>query len=257
MSAFSRKPKETTVLPPRLAAVEVSEAPLEARVLRPPAPALAAQSDSSKPTCRSCAAGKANEPPLLHGLRAGLETTALGLGLLRWQLDAGQTAEAREVLARLQEEFQLLRRAVESQAENLPARAAPPQRPRALLVEDDCNQRELLAGFLRLAGLKVDAVGDGYDALDYLGSHGGPDVILLDMGLPRLDGPTTLHQIRRNPAYGGIKIFGVSGHLPEEFDLERGPHGVDGWFHKPLDPAVLVHDLVEELDGSPLVENLL
>ena len=50
------------------------------------------------------------------------------------------------------------------------------------------------------------------------------------MGLPRVDGPTAVREIRRNPAYAGLKIFAVTGRSPEEFDLERGPGGIDAWF---------------------------
>jgi len=117
-------------------------------------------------------------------------------------------------------------------------------------VEDNRNERELLAGFLRQSGLEVDTAGDGSDALAYLGSHAQPDVILLDMGLPHVDGPTMVRQLRSNPVYAGLKIFGVSGHLPEEFGLEWGPRGIDRWFQKPLDPAALVHGLAEELCSS-------
>ena len=70
------------------------------------------------------------------------------------------------------------------------------------------------------------------------------------MGLPRVDGPTTVRAIRRNPALAGLKIFGVTGHLPEEFDLELGPQGIDGWFQKPLDPTALLQQIMEEVDQS-------
>src|SRR5947209_4217970 len=130
--------------------------------------------------------------------------------------------------------------------------AAPPaparKAPRALLVEDDPNERELLAGFLRHSGLEVDTAGDGCDALDYLRSRGRPDVVLLDMGLPRCDGATTVRNIRRDPAYAGLRIFAVTGSSPDEFDLGSGPGGVDRWFQKPLDPESLLRSLRQELE---------
>ena len=108
----------------------------------------------------------------------------------------------------------------------------------------------MLAGFLRTAGLDVDTAGDGADALDYLHSHVQPDVVLLDMGLPRCDGASMVRQLRRDPAYAGLKIFAVTGFLPDQFDLARGPGGVDRWFHKPINPEALLQDLKCELDGA-------
>jgi CheY-like chemotaxis protein len=242
MATFSCKPTEKIVLPTLHAAVTVVQIGQGVVRLRVEAPA-------DTPVLRE--AGRLPAPParFLPQLAGRLATTAVGLGLLRLQLDAGLTEDARAALARVQEDFQLLRLGVQGEME---ARRAPATRaPRkALLVEDDCNQRELLAGFLRHSGLQVYTAGDGSEALDYLGKHGSPDVVLLDMGLPRVDGPTTVREIRRNPAYGGLKIFGVTGRQPQDFDLERGPRGIDRWFHKPLDPAALVHDLAEELDGA-------
>ena len=181
-----------------------------------------------------------------------MKSAGVGLGLLRLQLDAGLPEEARTTLSSLQDDFQLLCRGIEGELEDTSAASLhnQPRLQKALLVEDNRNECELLASFLRQSGLEVDTAGDGADALDYLGSHGKPDVILLDMGLPRVDGPTMVRQLRSNPTYAGLKIYGVSGHLPEEFGLEFGPHGIDRWFQKPLDPAALVHDLTEELCGA-------
>src|SRR5207302_4642555 len=121
---------------------------------------------------------------------------------------------------------------------------------KALLVEDNANERELLARFLRMGGFEVDTAGDGADALDYLHAQGKPDVVLLDMGLPRCDGPTTVRAIRGDRALAGLKIVAVSGHAAEEYDLLRGPGGIDRWFSKPVDPTALIRDLQQELDMS-------
>src|SRR5439155_8717889 len=107
-----------------------------------------------------------------RSVRDRLKATGVHLGLLLLRLDMGLTKEARATLAGLQQDFQLLLHGVEAQAGLATAQAPtqPPKRQKALLVEDDCNQRELLAGFLRHSGFEVDTAGDGSDALDYLSS---------------------------------------------------------------------------------------
>jgi two-component system, OmpR family, response regulator len=263
MLVLSRKLHERIVLPTVNTSVEVVEikrgvvrlgidAPRNVPVLREEIAGQPAQREANKACPEDQKASREQKDRFRQQLRERLKTMGLGLGLARVQLDAGMFEEAQSALARIQDEVMLLRYGVEGEMGD------PPPKPRiskrthhkALLVEDEHNERELLAGFLRQSGLDVDTAGDGSDALDYLGSHGKPDVILLDMGLPRVDGPSVVREVRRNPAFAGLTIFGVSGHLPEEFNLEYGPRGIDRWFQKPLDPAALLHDLTETLDGS-------
>jgi CheY-like chemotaxis protein len=139
-----------------------------------------------------------------------------------------------DTLDKVEGEVELLRQHV-AQA------AATPRR--ALLVEDDRNECELLAGFLRMAGIEVAAVSDGADALDHLQARGRPDVVLLDMMLPRCDGPATVRAIRQNPTWQGLKIFAVTGANRERFARDLAPHDIDGWFPKPLNPEVLLREL--------------
>ena len=263
MLVLSRKLKEKIVLPTLGTAVQVLEikrgtvrlgieAPPEVTVLREEVPDRAAGRQTTKSSsCQEEAAGEGTREPFLRSLGARLTTTAVGLGLLRLQLDAGLIDEASASLLRIQDDLQWLRYGVEGEAGT--ASAKPPSRPRkqkALLVEDNRNERELLAAFLRQWGLHVDTADDGSDALEYLRCHGKPDVVLLDMALPRVDGPTVVRELRRDEAYSGLKIFGVTGHLPEEFHLDRGPCGIDRWFLKPIDPGALRHELLDALDGS-------
>jgi carbon storage regulator CsrA len=178
-----------------------------------------------------------------------LSIAVSGLNVLNQQLEAGSVQEARATLRELADELELLQERMTDEF-HAPVAPRPDKSCRALLVEDNANERELLASFLRMSGLEVDTAGDGRDALDYLDARDRPDVVLLDMGLPRCDGQTAVKAIRRNPALAGLKIFAVSGHLPTEYDLVIGPNGVDRWFHKPVDPQVLVQNLELELEGS-------
>jgi CheY-like chemotaxis protein len=98
-----------------------------------------------------------------------------------------------------------------------------------------------------MTGFEVETAGDGADALDYLHSHDRPDLVLLDMLMPRCDGPTTVGRIRRDPQLEGMKVYAVSGTSQKRFDLQTGPGGVDRWFTKPVDPRELVRQIDSEL----------
>ena len=257
MLVLSRRLNEKVLFPSINSAVQVVsiqggtvrlgiEAPPEVTILRAELQDRAAEREAATPLPEPAESGLRG---LRHLLRNRLSVTTVGLGLLRQQARAGLSDELERTIAKIEEDMHLLRQGLESEAATTPSPPPQPSRKarRALLVEDDQNERELLAGFLRLSGFAVDTAGDGCDALDHLRAGERPDVVLLDMGLPRCDGATTAREIRRDPAWAGLKIFAVSGHSPNEYDLDRGPASIDRWFHKPLDPAVLLRELTQEL----------
>jgi CheY-like chemotaxis protein len=135
-------------------------------------------------------------------------------------------------------------------------RAAPPAPPRyrALVVEDDDNERELLAGLLGMSGCACATAADGVDALEYLATHDRPDVVLLDMAMPRCDGPETLRRIRADDRLAGLKVFSVSSTNPRELCIPDGPGGFDAWFPKPLNPGRL-WDAIRAAAESPAAAN--
>ncbi len=179
---------------------------------------------------------------LKHLLNNRLNASTIGVALLRRQLERGLIGDMAATLDKIEDNLKTIQERTEQLAAS-PPRAAVPARRRALIVEDDRNECELLAGFLRLAGLDVHTAGDGADALDYLNTRGKPDVVLLDMMLPRCDGPTTVRTIRDNPAYADLTIYGVTGAAIEQFGLGEGPSGVNRWFRKPINPEVLLREL--------------
>jgi CheY-like chemotaxis protein len=225
------------------------QAPPEVRVLREEIPNREAEWGSADPA-PAAAPAQPEQPQLAELVGKRLKIAGVGLGLLRGQIQAGRAEDALAIVEALAEDLQLLQRRLAGEAEKPAPR--PPRRGRrahkALLVEDNANERELLARFLRMAGFEVDTAGDGADALDYLRARGKPDVLLLDMGLPRCDGPTTVRAIRGDRRLADLKIVAVSGHGPEEYNLGRGPGGIDRWFTKPVDPSALIRDLESELE---------
>lgn len=121
----------------------------------------------------------------------------------------------------------------------------------ALVVEDNANEQMLLASYLRLRRFDVATAHDGADALDHLSTHETPDVVLIDMHMPGMDGATAVHCMRKKPEYKDLRIYAVSGGDPVDYGLEISPEGVNGWFPKPLDPeAVLFRLAFDDSDPS-------
>lgn len=183
-----------------------------------------------------------------HQLRNQLNSAHIAMGLVEKLLNVGKTERA----------LRTLRKAI-SAYDTLDTAAGEPDdvgrfeengvAPRALLVEDDANESELLAGYLEMSGFEVDTAVDGIQAMVHLGKSDKPDVVLMDMHMPRMNGPQTIRAIRDTRDLDGIRIFGVSGAKPEEIPVEVGPVGVDRWFSKPIRPQELV-DGINELLAS-------
>jgi carbon storage regulator CsrA len=183
-----------------------------------------------------------------HAMRNRLNAAVLAAEMLRLHLETGNALAAHEPLDKVVSELKALAAILQPESCPPPPTSTAVRRPwKALLVEDNANESNLLAGYLRMTGFQVDTAGDGADALDYLHSHDRPDVVLLDMLMPRCDGPTTIGRIRRDPNLDGVKIYAVSGTSPKRFDVESGPGGVDRWFTKPVDPRELVRQIDTEL----------
>lgn len=178
---------------------------------------------------------------LSHDMRNRINTANLALHLMQKQIDAGLITEAENTLQRALREFQALDQ--ELDAAKSPSGTDADVRRRVLIVEDDKNERELLSGILRMNGFAVDTAGDGLAAMGYLNKHERPDVVLMDMRMPRLDGPKTVSAIRHTPDCSDVKLFAVSATDPRELGVKTGPQGIDRWFSKPLNPSSLVVEL--------------
>ena len=211
-------------------------APKEVRVLRHEIADKQFGKDESAPTSQS-----------RHAFRNRLNTANLALHLMQRQLEAGLTEQAETTLQHALRELDTLNETVGGTAAAKPHTEQDRSAFRALLVEDDANESELLAGYLEMSGFDVDRAGDGLQALIYLSRHRSPDIVLLDMKMPRLDGPKTVSSIRGNPNYQEVKIFAVSGTPQAECGVPTGPQGVDRWFSKPINPQELVNEMTRDL----------
>jgi carbon storage regulator CsrA len=182
---------------------------------------------------------------LHRAVRQRLERTSVALNELHRRLERCGDGEAQQLVLDIFHELKALDR------ESGEVMETPiPQGPRALLVEDDENERELLGGFLRLSGLDVTLACDGRDALDYLSLHAPPDVVLLDMLMPRCDGASFVREVRSTAGLSELKLFAVSGTDPSSLGVITGAGGIDRWFPKPVDVEDLVHAVAEEVERA-------
>lgn len=108
-----------------------------------------------------------------------------------------------------------------------------------LVVDDDEVIRQLIVVNLSLEGFQVETAVDGQDCLDRV-REVKPDVITLDVMMPRLDGWVTASRLRADAETAHIKVVLITARAQQE-DRERGLGiGVDAYLTKPFDPAELI-----------------
>ena len=181
-----------------------------------------------------------------HELRNRLNSANLALHVLQKQLEQGLLSDAEQTLTDALNSFENLDRLASNEC-STERRENTATSKRALVVEDNANERELLAGYLRLCGYEVDTAEDGLAAMSYLSNNANPDIVLLDMQMPRLDGIKTVSAIRGQSEYRDIKLFAVSGMDRCESGITLGDRGVDRWFSKPLKPSEFARELEVEV----------
>jgi CheY-like chemotaxis protein len=90
------------------------------------------------------------------------------------------------------------------------------QRPFVLIADDHRDLAKTLALLLKLAGFDAEIVHDGRDALTAARAH-RPDVLLLDISLPGLDGVGVTEQMRSDPRLSNVLIIATSAYEPDMF----------------------------------------
>ncbi len=111
--------------------------------------------------------------------------------------------------------------------------------PRVLVVDDDQVIRQLIGINLELEGFEVHMAADGEEALRQV-IQVVPDVVVLDVMMPRLDGLEVARRLRQDPRNRDLRIVMVSARA-QAADLQRGEDtGVDAYITKPFEPDELV-----------------
>jgi CheY-like chemotaxis protein len=113
------------------------------------------------------------------------------------------------------------------------------QRLRVLVVEDNLDQLRTLSTLLRLEGYEVDYATNGYVAID-VAERFKPDVVLLDLGLPGLDGFDVCKWLRRHVGLEHTRIIAVTGYGTEADRARSLAAGCEHHLTKPYDPQHLL-----------------
>ena len=115
---------------------------------------------------------------------------------------------------------------------------------RILVVDDNVDVVETTTMLLSLSGHQVRSAKDGLQAL-HVASEFRPDVVLLDIGLPLMDGYEVARRLRQTPQTAGALLIALTGY-GQQGDRQRGRDaGFDGHMLKPVDP----HALARMIDG--------
>jgi two-component system cell cycle response regulator DivK len=117
---------------------------------------------------------------------------------------------------------------------------------KVLIAEDNAVNRELLRELLEMRGYEVTEACDGQEALLKI-AEARPDILLLDLGMPVLDGFGTVHKIRENPSLNSMPVLAVTAYAMRDDKDKALKSGFDGYLSKPIDPKALDRELARLL----------
>lgn len=117
---------------------------------------------------------------------------------------------------------------------------------RILIVDDNAMNVELTSYVLSADGLEVDAAEDGLAALDRVQAN-PPDLILLDIQMPGLDGLTLARRLKSDPATRHIVLVAFTAYAMKGDDARMRAAGCDGYLSKPIDVTKLAAQVREML----------
>ena len=147
------------------------------------------------------------------------------------------------------EEWSLMSTSVFQSTAGQPVQAvsSAKKKPLVLVAEDSADGREMMRTLLGMKGYDVVVAEDGVQAID-MALQNAPDLILIDVELPRLDGISVARNIHRRAALRSVPIVVVSGHDPSRYEAAALAAGCSDYLMKPIDFDRL--DAILELNVS-------
>jgi CheY-like chemotaxis protein len=122
---------------------------------------------------------------------------------------------------------------------------------RILIVDDNRDAAESLATLLKLSGHETHIAHDGLEAVE-TAAQVTPDLILLDIGLPKINGYEAARRIRKLPWGASVVLIALTGWGQDEDRQRSRASGFDGHMVKPVEPYLLTRLLAE----FPSVESI-
>lgn len=119
-----------------------------------------------------------------------------------------------------------------------------------LVVDDNATNLKLACYVLETQGYAVLRARDAREALAVL-QHARPDLILMDLQMPGMDGLTLTRQLKADPAYRHICIVALTSFAMKGDDRKALEAGCDGYITKPIDTVKLPAQVAEILQQAP------
>jgi CheY-like chemotaxis protein len=120
--------------------------------------------------------------------------------------------------------------------------------PLVLVVEDYQDAREMYAAYLQFSGYRVAEATNGIEAIEKTNEL-LPDIILMDLALPRMDGWEATRRLKANEKTRHIPIVALTGHALAGHAEGARLAGCDSFVTKPCLPDALVAEIQRMLDG--------
>ena len=111
-----------------------------------------------------------------------------------------------------------------------------------LIAEDNPINRELLRELLEIRGYAVVEACDGQEALAMV-EQAPPDILLLDIGMPLLDGFAVVRELRQNPRFTSLPVVAVTAYAMQGDREKIMNSGFDGYISKPVNSGSLFKEL--------------